>query len=71
MCYMLDENWRDYFECIVVMAKKPIFFKGRAPFRLYHENDDSLSYEKVTFLRKGTIYAGVSLLFTAYSLIMF
>lgn len=58
MCYMLDEDWRTYFQFIVVMAKKPGFFEGRAPFRRYHEEDDSLSYEKVTSLEPGKIYAG-------------
>ncbi|VDK41732.1 unnamed protein product [Anisakis simplex] len=58
MCYMLGEDWRKYFSYIVVMAKKPDFFQGRAPFRSYHEEDDSLSYEKVTSLEKGKIYAG-------------
>uniref|UniRef100_A0A0M3I4Q1 5'-nucleotidase domain-containing protein 3 n=2 Tax=Ascaris TaxID=6251 RepID=A0A0M3I4Q1_ASCLU len=58
MCYMLGEDWRKYFKYIVVMAKKPNFFQGRAPFRSYHEEDDSLSYEKVTSLEKGKIYAG-------------
>ncbi|KHN82191.1 5'-nucleotidase domain-containing protein 2 [Toxocara canis] len=36
----------------------PVYFKGRAPFRSYHEEDDSLSYEKVTSLESGKIYAG-------------
>uniref|UniRef100_A0A914XAW7 Zinc finger protein 593 homolog n=1 Tax=Plectus sambesii TaxID=2011161 RepID=A0A914XAW7_9BILA len=58
MHYMLGPDWREYFKYIVVLARKPKFFNGSAPFRLYNEVDDSLSYEKVTQLQPGFIYAG-------------
>ncbi|TMS38264.1 hypothetical protein L596_005029 [Steinernema carpocapsae] len=58
MCYMLGEDWRSLFKYIVVSAKKPDFFQGKAPFRLYQERDDSLWYERVSDLRPGAIYAG-------------
>uniref|UniRef100_A0A0N5AAG9 5'-nucleotidase domain-containing protein 3 n=1 Tax=Syphacia muris TaxID=451379 RepID=A0A0N5AAG9_9BILA len=58
MCYMLGEDWRKYFQYIVVMAKKPEFFQGHAPFRRYYEDSGNLSYEKVTSLQPGKVYAG-------------
>ncbi|MFH4976836.1 hypothetical protein AB6A40_003545 [Gnathostoma spinigerum] len=57
MQYMLGNDWRKYFKHIIVMARKPEFFHNRTPFRIYHENDDSLSFEKVYSLEPGTIYA--------------
>lgn len=59
MHFMLGPGWREYFKYIVVSARKPKFFNGSAPFRLYDEVDDSLSYEKVTHLKPGFVYAGV------------
>ncbi|VDN18588.1 unnamed protein product [Gongylonema pulchrum] len=47
MTYMLGVDWRKFFQCIV----------GQAPFRRYHEEDDTLSYERVESLKKGSIYA--------------
>ncbi|KAK0398645.1 hypothetical protein QR680_002689 [Steinernema hermaphroditum] len=58
MCYMLGEDWRRLFKYIVVSAKKPNFFQGKAPFRLYLEKEDSLWYERVTDLEPGRIYSG-------------
>lgn len=40
-------------------AKKPAFFSGNAPFRLYDEKSGKLSYEKVTKMEKGRVYSGV------------
>jgi hypothetical protein len=60
MHYMLGPGWREYFKHVVVLARKPTFFTGGAPFRLYNEVDDSLSYEKVTELKAGFVYAGVN-----------
>jgi len=41
-----------------VNAHKPRFFNGNAPFRLCSEQNDSLSYERVTQMNPGRVYAG-------------
>ncbi|GMS96345.1 hypothetical protein PENTCL1PPCAC_18520 [Pristionchus entomophagus] len=58
MEYMLGSGWRDLFSHVVVSAKKPAFFSGNAPFRLYDEKTKKLSYEKVTTMEKGQVYSG-------------
>ncbi|KAF8375482.1 hypothetical protein PRIPAC_81911 [Pristionchus pacificus] len=58
MEYMLGSGWRDLFSHVVVSAKKPAFFSGNAPFRLYDEKSGKLSYEKVTKMEKGRVYSG-------------
>lgn len=60
MKFMLGDNWRTYFKYIVVSARKPKFFSGNAPFRLYNESNDGLSFEKVSWLQPNKIYSGVS-----------
>ncbi|PIO64500.1 5' nucleotidase family protein [Teladorsagia circumcincta] len=58
MSYMLGEDWRKYFKYIVVLAKKPTFFKGREPFRIYDPDLDMMRFEKVHRLEEGQIYSG-------------
>ncbi|KAK6057977.1 HAD superfamily hydrolase, 5'-nucleotidase, partial [Cooperia oncophora] len=58
MTYMLGEDWRKYFKYIVVLAKKPTFFKGREPFRIYDPELEIMSFEKVHRLEEGQIYSG-------------
>lgn len=60
MKFMLGDNWRKYFKYVVVSARKPKFFSGNAPFRLYNEDKDGLSFEKVSWLHPNKIYSGVS-----------
>uniref|UniRef100_A0A1I7XR56 Zinc finger protein 593 homolog n=1 Tax=Heterorhabditis bacteriophora TaxID=37862 RepID=A0A1I7XR56_HETBA len=61
MTYMLGTDWKKYFKYIVVSAKKPTFFYGHEPFRVYDDLTDAVRFEKVMNLEKGKIYAGVSL----------
>ncbi|CAJ0603217.1 unnamed protein product [Cylicocyclus nassatus] len=56
MTYMLGPEWRKYFEYIVVSAKKPTFFHGREPFRLYDPEADVIRFEKVNRLEEGSVY---------------
>uniref|UniRef100_A0AC34QT16 5'-nucleotidase domain-containing protein 3 n=1 Tax=Panagrolaimus sp. JU765 TaxID=591449 RepID=A0AC34QT16_9BILA len=58
MTFMLGDKWRTYFKYIVVSARKPKFFSGNTPFRLYNEDNDGLSFEKVSWLQPNHIYAG-------------
>ncbi|CAD5219680.1 unnamed protein product [Bursaphelenchus okinawaensis] len=58
MTYMLGPDWRKFFKYVMVSTKKPGFFQGNAPFRLYNENTDSVSFERVDELEQGKIYSG-------------
>ncbi|CAD5226772.1 unnamed protein product [Bursaphelenchus xylophilus] len=58
MTYMLGPEWGRFFKYIVVSSKKPGFFQGNSPFRLYNECTDSVSFEKVERLEAGKIYSG-------------
>ena len=60
MTFMLGEDWRNFFKYIVVSARKPTFFQGKAAFRRYNEETDGLAYDKVVHLYPGQIYSGVS-----------
>jgi len=59
MKYMVDTNWRDLFQIIIVNAGKPHFFTNTSqPFRHYDISRRVYSWDKVTKLEKGKIYAG-------------
>uniref|UniRef100_A0A914XWH5 5'-nucleotidase domain-containing protein 3 n=1 Tax=Panagrolaimus superbus TaxID=310955 RepID=A0A914XWH5_9BILA len=58
MTFMLGEDWRKIFKYIVVSARKPTFFQGKAAFRRYNEETNGLDYEKVTHLYPDQIYSG-------------
>tara|TARA_B100000674_G_scaffold466901_1_gene451393 strand:+ start:143 stop:1528 length:1386 start_codon:yes stop_codon:yes gene_type:complete len=50
-------NWRDYFDTIITLARKPDFFTGDAPF-VEIGDDLQPSEGEVTTLRRGRIYQG-------------
>ncbi|CAJ0922868.1 unnamed protein product, partial [Mesorhabditis belari] len=58
MTYMLGPDWRELFTHVVVQARKPDFFQGKTPFRLFNETTGNLHYEKVQELEPGKVYAG-------------
>ncbi len=63
---MLGSDWRQLFKYVIVQARKPAFFQNStAPFRLYHVDNQRLSYEKVTQLAPYTVYSGVCQDFTS------
>uniref|UniRef100_A0A8C7XM08 5'-nucleotidase domain containing 2 n=1 Tax=Oryzias sinensis TaxID=183150 RepID=A0A8C7XM08_9TELE len=56
MRHMVGENWRDFFDVVIVQADKPHFFTDCIkPFRRLDGNGD-LRWEKITSLEKGQIY---------------
>ncbi|CAI4221842.1 unnamed protein product [Auanema sp. JU1783] len=57
MTYMLGNDWRKYFNYIVVSAKKPTFFYRSEPFRLYDVKSNALHFGKVKTLETGNIYS--------------
>uniref|UniRef100_A0A1A9WKK2 5'-nucleotidase domain-containing protein 3 n=1 Tax=Glossina brevipalpis TaxID=37001 RepID=A0A1A9WKK2_9MUSC len=57
MTLLAGNNWRDYFDVIIVQARKPKFFTDESrPIRLYDERNDSHVWDRVTKLEKGQIY---------------
>lgn len=54
---MVGENWEDYFDVIIVQARKPLFFTDESrPLRIYDKDNDTYLWDRVTELKKGTIY---------------
>ena len=60
MSYMLGKGWQNYFDVVIIQAKKPDFFahKNSSVFREYSPNSDRLKWKRVQTLEPGTIYAG-------------
>ncbi|XP_068997333.1 5'-nucleotidase domain-containing protein 2 [Embiotoca jacksoni] len=56
MRHMVGQDWRDFFDVVIVQADKPHFFTDCIkPFRRLDGNGD-LQWEKITSLDKGQIY---------------
>ncbi|CAL8275657.1 unnamed protein product [Boreogadus saida] len=56
MVYMVGQNWREFFDVIIVQADKPHFFNDCVkPFRRLDSNGD-LQWDKINSLEKGQIY---------------
>lgn len=54
---MVGENWEDFFEVIIVQARKPLFFTDESrPLRIYDRETDTYLWDRVTSLKKGVIY---------------
>lgn len=57
MTLLAGIEWRNYFDVIIVQARKPKFFTDDSrPIRVYNENNDSHLWDRVTELVKGHIY---------------
>ncbi|GFS37241.1 5'-nucleotidase domain-containing protein 3 [Nephila pilipes] len=57
MTFMLGPFWTNYFDVIVVQAKKPIFFANQSrPFRIYDVKTGRTLWEEVKSLEKGNVY---------------
>uniref|UniRef100_A0A336MPZ0 CSON005199 protein n=1 Tax=Culicoides sonorensis TaxID=179676 RepID=A0A336MPZ0_CULSO len=57
MTMLIGENWRDFFDVVIVQARKPKFFtEDSRPIRIYDEAKGSQRWDKVTKLKKGEIY---------------
>ncbi|CAG7786513.1 unnamed protein product [Allacma fusca] len=59
LCYILGEDWTDFFDVTIVSARKPHFFSAeRTPFRLYDPHIDARLWDRVTSFEPGKIYYG-------------
>lgn len=57
MSYLVGSHWRDYFDVVIVQARKPKFFTDESrPIRLYDEKTRSHLWDRVFKLEKGKIY---------------
>lgn len=61
MQFLVGENWKDYFDVVIVRARKPRFFTEESrPLRIYDEIKQTQLWDRVTKLDKGVIYLEVS-----------
>lgn len=61
MRFLVDENWKDYFDVVIVQARKPRFFTEETrPLRIYDEVNQTQLWDRVTKFNKGVIYLEVS-----------
>lgn len=57
MTLLAGSEWRNFFDVIIVQARKPKFFTDESrPMRIYDENSNSYLWDRVTKLEKGKIY---------------
>ncbi|XP_032570798.1 5'-nucleotidase domain-containing protein 3 isoform X3 [Drosophila sechellia] len=57
MSFLVGANWRDFFDVVIVQARKPKFFTDESrPIRLFDERTQSHLWDRVFKLEKGKIY---------------
>ncbi|CAL8095148.1 unnamed protein product [Orchesella dallaii] len=62
LSYTVGEDWQNFFDVVVVAARKPHFFSSDSiPFRVYDPTLDARLWEKVTKMESGQIYYGGTL----------
>ena len=60
MEFLVGKDWCDFFELIIVKAKKPHFFTDDStPLRVYDNVLKTHSWDKILVLRKGVVYLEV------------
>ena len=60
MSYLVGDNWKNYFDVVIVQARKPRFFTEESrPLRIYDEVKQTQLWDRVTKLEKGVIYLEV------------
>lgn len=60
---LVGPDWKDYFDVLIVQARKPKFFTDVSrPIRVFDERSGTHIWDRVTKLEKGIIYYEVSLL---------
>lgn len=70
MAMLVGGDWKDYFDLIIVQARKPRFFTDKSrPMRVYDEKSGTHVWDRVTKLEKGKIYYEVRT--HLYNLIIF
>jgi len=61
MKLVVGEDWRNFFDVVIVQARKPKFFTDESrPLRVYDEENNTQLWDRVTSMEKGVIYCEVS-----------
>ncbi len=58
MAYLLDEQWREYFDIVIVSANKPKFFEEGTTLREVELSTGQLKLGSVRAFQAGSVYAG-------------
>lgn len=54
---LIGPDWKDYFDVLIVQARKPKFFTDLSrPIRVFDERSGTHIWDRVTKLEKGVIY---------------
>lgn len=57
MEHLIGTDWKDYFDVLIVQARKPRFFTDVSrPIRVFDEHSGNHIWDRVTRLEKGVIY---------------
>ncbi|KAF2884999.1 hypothetical protein ILUMI_21173 [Ignelater luminosus] len=57
MAMLIGNDWKDYFDVIIVQARKPRFFTEKSrPIRVFDEQSGTHVWDRVMKLEKGKIY---------------
>ncbi|XP_063974714.1 5'-nucleotidase domain-containing protein 3 [Diachasmimorpha longicaudata] len=57
MKFLVGDDWRNYFDVVIVQARKPRFFTDETrPLRIYDQTQQTLLWDRVTKLEKGVVY---------------
>jgi hypothetical protein len=57
MQLLVGSDWMQYFDVVIVQARKPKFFTDESrPFRIYDCESQTQLWDRVTSLEKGKIY---------------
>ena len=63
MRFLVGDNWKDFFDVVVVQARKPRFFTDETrPLRIYDDVKQTQLWDRVTKLEKGVIYQEVKIM---------
>lgn len=54
---LVGRDWKDFFDVLIVQARKPRFFTDLSrPIRVFDERSGTHIWDRVTKLEKGVIY---------------
>ncbi|CAL7943768.1 unnamed protein product [Xylocopa violacea] len=57
MKFLVGNDWKDYFDVVIVQARKPKFFTEETrPLRIYDVVNKTQLWDRVTKLEKGVVY---------------
>lgn len=57
MEHLIGSDWKEYFDVLIVQARKPRFFTDVSrPMRVFDEHSGNHIWDRVTKLEKGVIY---------------